>query len=198
MSEPTFDCDLCGGAVESRTGPGRVREFRSGVMLDIPADFPVLTCSECGEMYLSAEESADLERAQERAYTAYVADLIETVMDRAQVTLRELERASALTPTYLSHVKSGRKQLSLSLVRLLQGFALHPEEVKRHLAGRDWRGCETWLLYHKLVSLGSVVVHQGWKDPQQNCDGPPVRQQWETPSQDCEAPTDPVPGINAA
>lgn len=175
-----FECDLCAGELRVCCGAGRHREFRAGIELEIPKDFPVLTCMECGELYLSAQESAELEKAQEPAYARYVAELIDTVMGRAQVTLREVEKACALTPTYLSHVRSGRKQPSLVVVRLLQSFARHPEEVKRHLKGEDWRTSDTW---STLISFGTAVIRQAWEAPKQECQG--------------ELP-EPLPGMSAA
>jgi transcriptional regulator with XRE-family HTH domain len=134
-----FDCDQCGGAVEVMSGANRTHEYLSGVTLPVPADFAIPTCRECGETYLTTDEAEALERTLEVAFTEYCRNLVDTIRSRAGVTLKEVERAAGVTATYLSHVLSGRKRLSLSKVRLLQAFAIHPSEVRRHLEGRGWQ-----------------------------------------------------------
>ncbi len=55
-----FQCD-CGGHVALATGPGRTRVYERGVVLPIPDDFPLPTCADCGETFMSihASESID-------------------------------------------------------------------------------------------------------------------------------------------
>lgn len=139
MTSKQAICAQCGGPVQSKTGLGRTHEYRPGIALPVPGDFPMLTCAECGETYLNDSEAEHLEQRLQQAYAMYCRALIDAVRARAGVTLRELEKAAGVTPTYFSHVTSGRKQPSLTLVRLLQAFALHPQEVHRHLDGLDWQ-----------------------------------------------------------
>lgn len=132
-------CTQCGGAVRPTTGTGRMHEYRPGIVLPIPNGLPIPTCEECGETYLNDSEAGYLERRLKEAFVAYCQELIGVVRARAGVTLRELEKAAGVTPTYFSHVASGRKQPSLTLIRLLQAFAVNPEEVHRHLRGIGWK-----------------------------------------------------------
>ena len=108
-----------------------------------PHDFAVPTCKSCGETYFSVERADALEKAQRPAFDAWLkkrsAELVPLLVARHRVSLRHLETACGLTPTYLSHVKSGRKTPSLMLVRLLEAFASSSTELQRHLDGRAWR-----------------------------------------------------------
>jgi hypothetical protein len=56
-----FDCHLCECPVVLRGGPGRLYEFRSGMFLEIPGDFPTAVCSHCGENYLTTDDVNKLE-----------------------------------------------------------------------------------------------------------------------------------------
>jgi hypothetical protein len=56
-----FDCDICGGKVTMKTGPGRKQEFRTDVFLDVPVDFPIAECEKCHETYMTTKESEQLD-----------------------------------------------------------------------------------------------------------------------------------------
>lgn len=58
-------CPECGGKVEFRTAFGRTREYRRGVALEIPDDFPIPACSKCGEEIMIPEVSDELDRIAE-------------------------------------------------------------------------------------------------------------------------------------
>jgi transcriptional regulator with XRE-family HTH domain len=138
MIEPLFDCDLCGGPVELVAVPGRTREFRTGVVLEVPATFPIATCRDCGETYLTTEEAERLEAALSNQLAADCQKLVATIHDRTGFTQKQVEAVCGVTPTYLSHVLAGRKQPSATLLRLLECFALHPEEARRQQRGETW------------------------------------------------------------
>jgi len=55
-------CSECGGTVELRSAPGRTREYRRGVFLEIPEDFGIPTCMLCGEEMMVPEVSDRLDR----------------------------------------------------------------------------------------------------------------------------------------
>ena len=139
MTATEMECVQCGGMVRPLAGSGRMFEYRPGISLEIPVDFSVSTCELCGETYLTDRDAAELEKRLSTAYASYCGELIDAVRERAGVTLRQVEKAAGVTPTYLSHVTSGRKLASLTLIRLLQAYAIYPKEVHRHLAGNDWR-----------------------------------------------------------
>lgn len=78
MTGALFTCDLCGADVIMETKPGRIMEYRPGVDLPVPEDFPIATCVGCGERYLSTKESAALDEALKVAFTEHCRKLIET------------------------------------------------------------------------------------------------------------------------
>jgi transcriptional regulator with XRE-family HTH domain len=118
--------------------PGRRREFRNGIMLDLPADVPIATCTGCGETYLTTEEAEHLEAALSMQLAAQCRELVETIQKRTGFSQKQIEAICGVTPTYLSHITAGRKQASATLLRLLECFALHPEEARRHQRGETW------------------------------------------------------------
>jgi len=60
MTEKLFDCDVCESSVVLKIGPGRKHEFRQK-LLDVPDDFSIATCEECGETYMTLREAQALE-----------------------------------------------------------------------------------------------------------------------------------------
>lgn len=65
-----FRCIECGDTVVLVTGPGRVEEYRRGVYLPVPDDFPIPTCPTCGEAYFTVERGRALEAAQHKLYVS--------------------------------------------------------------------------------------------------------------------------------
>lgn len=138
MTEQLFDCDRCGGRVELVAVPGRRREFRTGMMLDVPESFPIATCRQCGETYLTTEEAERLEAVLADQLATECQKLVATIQARTGFTQKQIEAVCGVTPTYLSHVLAGRKQPSATLLRLLECFAVHPEEARRQQDGVPW------------------------------------------------------------
>lgn len=60
-AEKVGKCVLCGGAVEMTAKPGRTREMLRGVIVPVPDDFKIPTCSSCGEEFMSLEISEPLD-----------------------------------------------------------------------------------------------------------------------------------------
>jgi DNA-directed RNA polymerase subunit RPC12/RpoP len=54
-------CSECGGAMKLTAKPGRIREYRRGVVLPIPDDFETPICSRCGEEFMIPEVSDELD-----------------------------------------------------------------------------------------------------------------------------------------
>ena len=137
-----FRCVECGADVHLVSGPGRTAEYRRGLALAIPDSFAVPTCSSCGEMYFTVDLSERLAKLQAPLYDAavreHVIDLVDTLQQRHSVRLRDIERACAVTPTYISHVTKGRKKASQTLVRLLEAFVKAPLEFMRQVESRPW------------------------------------------------------------
>lgn len=138
-----FRCAECGGDVVQTRGPGRLAEYRRGVVLPIPDDFELPICAACGEHYSNVERSERLAKLQKPAYEAWLraqaAKLIKHLQVESKVTLANLEYACGVTRTYFSLVQNGKRTPSLALVRLLEAFANAPAELARHRAGEAWR-----------------------------------------------------------
>jgi transcriptional regulator with XRE-family HTH domain/ribosomal protein S27AE len=132
-------CPECGGAVEMRKAAGRTREFRRGVLLEIPQTFGIPTCTRCGEESMIPEVSDELDRVLGEAYRAQQAQTIRVCVDvirlRHDVSQREIEKACGVTASYLSHMMSGKKETSLTLMRLIEIFALSPEAFEHASSG---------------------------------------------------------------
>lgn len=143
----SFQCGSCGDKVELMRGEGRTREYRFGVSLPIPDDALVATCRGCGETWSTAEEAAELHALQAPAFAAWQRRHCAKVVARIQAThgatLREIERACGVTATYLSHVLSGRKEASATLLRLLEAYSLAPSEYARQRDGGSWTAAAT-------------------------------------------------------
>lgn len=188
-----FDCVLCGAEVKQQRGPGRVAEFRRGLNLPVPDSFEIPTCVSCGEQYFTVELGKQLETAQEPYYVEWqrqhCAPLVACIRETHGVSMREVEKACGVTGTYLSHVVNGTKEASTTLIRLLEAFANHPTEFRRHLEGRTsltgWANLPSPALAyvapprtafgltsgergHRLTATGSilsVVQRSEWEGP---------------------------------
>ena len=121
-------CPECGGNVELCAKSGRTREHRRGVEMDIPADFGIPTCVKCGEEMLSAKISERLEAILQEQYLKQQADqlraCIQILKVRHQVTQQEIEDACGVTRSYLSHLVSGKREASSTLMRLVESFVI--------------------------------------------------------------------------
>ncbi|HEX7604327.1 MAG TPA: helix-turn-helix transcriptional regulator, partial [Polyangiaceae bacterium] len=128
--------------VKSKKTPGRMREYRRGVPLPVPDDFGIPTCAGCGEEYLSVEQAEALDALQAPAYAKWQTEHLTKVIRQIQaahgVTQRDIEGACGVTGTYLSHVLSGRKEASATLVSLLEAYSLYPLEFQRRREGGSW------------------------------------------------------------
>lgn len=132
-------CAECGGKVELRTGPGRMREYRRGVSLEIPEDVGIPTCVACGEESMVPEVSDELDRRLGEVYRAQQAQTIRLCVDtirlRHSVTQQQIEGACGVTASYLSHLMSGRRETSITLMRLIEIFALFPDAFEHAMSG---------------------------------------------------------------
>lgn len=131
--EALFDCYECGETVRMTAGGPGEYEYRPGIRLVIPTDVALPTCEGCGEMYLDDDEVGRLSDAMRPVYADYCRGLVTTICAQAQVTRRQLAQCVDVDPSYISHVVSGTKRPSLTLVRFLQVLARHPQEVQRCL-----------------------------------------------------------------
>jgi hypothetical protein len=141
MTAPTY-CENCGGFVQSTTGSGRTHEYHRGLRLPVPETFPIPTCKNCGEIYLSEAGYRKLEKALRPVLVEWqkqhLAKVIESIKKQNGVRLRDIELACGVTGTYLSHLLAGRNPASQTLIALLEAFSLYPEEFRRQLNGTPW------------------------------------------------------------
>ena len=109
-----FRCGECGSLVKALKRRGRTREYRRGVLLPVPDDFPIPTCVGCGEEYLSVAEAEALDRLQQPVFVErqkrHCGEVVDRIKATHGVTLRAIEQACGVTGTYLSHVLAGRKR----------------------------------------------------------------------------------------
>lgn len=139
----SFVCGLCGGKVELKSGPGRTHFYRRGLALPVPESFEIPTCSACHEEYLSVERAEALNAALQPSFVelqkSHCREVVETIKAQHGATLRQIEIACGVTPTYLSHILAGRKEASDTLVYLLEAYSRHRSEFERRQAGGWWQ-----------------------------------------------------------
>lgn len=61
-------CGECGGNVILLNKAGRKREYKHGIFLEIPEDFGIPTCSQCGEESMVPEISDELDKLLDEIY----------------------------------------------------------------------------------------------------------------------------------
>jgi transcriptional regulator with XRE-family HTH domain len=138
-SESLPRCPECGGEVRLATRAGRTREFRRGVMLPIPDDFEIPTCSRCGEELMTPEVSDELDAILLREHLRRQARELELctriLCERHGVTQQQIEDACGVTRSYLSHLLAGRREASATLMRLVKSFVVSPEAFSLAMGG---------------------------------------------------------------
>jgi hypothetical protein len=68
MTKKIFRCAECGGNVRLHAKPGRTRDVRYGISIEIPTDFELPTCDKCDEIYISLEQSEPLDLILEQKF----------------------------------------------------------------------------------------------------------------------------------
>lgn len=161
MNANSFPCAECGRPVVLMTGSGRTREYVRGCRLPIPNDFQIPTCTGCGEVYMTEELSAKLDPLLRKQFlllqSAHYRQLVSILIRRHGVTQRDVVRTCQVTPSYLSHVLSGKKQASATLTRLLEAFVACPSEFRRHLADLPWADPTTKPVKPRKAQTEAVV-----------------------------------------
>lgn len=122
-----------------RSPAGRMRHFKRGVVRPIPNNVQIPICDACGETFMGPEDSTRVDTALRDAFrreqSARVRALVDAIKVRYDATLREIEQACAVTPSYLSHVINGGRLTSETLVRLIEAFAVCRSEFERYRTG---------------------------------------------------------------
>lgn len=167
MSAETLDdsemfprCPECGGDVKLVARTGRSREYLKGFHLTIPNDFGIPTCTDCGEESMSAEISEKLDEILSGVLQTRMRLYVEKIHAiHAGTSQREIEEALRVTPSYLSHVLSGRKPPSATLVELLALFAEVPGAFEHALPGRAAPSKVVAKTFIDMSVLSTVYVH---------------------------------------
>lgn len=132
-------CSECGGAVKLTAKPGRIREYRRGVVLPIPDDFETPICSRCAEEFMIPEVSEELDALLEREFLKRQAHELEVCTRvlrlRHGATQQDIEDACGVTRSYLSHLLAGRKEASETLMRLIKVFVIAPDTFEYAVEG---------------------------------------------------------------
>lgn len=137
----TFSCPECGGKVAPRTGKNRLFELRRGVPpLALPESLSIPQCSGCGELFVPEDRIAEVEACLRGPYLAWQAEhlckLTDLLAERHRLTKGQVARLAGVTPSHLSHLLAGAKDMaSETLLRLIEAFAKCSAEVERHKAG---------------------------------------------------------------
>ncbi len=138
-------CPECGGKVELVAKRGRSREYRRGVRLEVPAGFEIPSCLSCGEELMSADISSRLDAILHavlmRRQVTRLRSCVQILKVRHGVTQQQIEDACGVTRSYLSHLLSGRREMSTTLMRLLEAFALSGdafENARESVEVLDW------------------------------------------------------------
>jgi len=127
-------CPACEvGTLQPVRKAGRRMPLRQIPDLEIPADFPVPTCDQCGEESFGRRDLAALDAAMGEAYTRALAvkaeQAIRTLGDH--VHQRELERLLGLSAGYASKLKNGQSEPGAPLTALLLVLADQPALLDR-------------------------------------------------------------------
>ena len=132
-------CSECGGDVELCAKPGRTREYRRGVALDVPAGFKIPTCTQCGNELMSAAIAKRLDALLRPVFLERQASqlrvCVQALVMRHSVTQQQIEDACGVTRSYLSHIISGRREASEPLMKLIEVFALSAPAFEFALEG---------------------------------------------------------------
>lgn len=126
-------CPACGsGVIRPMVASGRAMGFKQVPGVELPADFPVPTCTVCGVQALDKKLLRKMDRALDAAYRDWLAgtavDTLQT-LDSARVHQRELEIVLGLSPGYISKLKHRKETPSSPLVALLMLIAAAPSRL---------------------------------------------------------------------
>lgn len=155
-------CSACGrGTIVPARGPGRIVGFKQIPGIEIPADFPIPTCTQCGVPSLDKNTLRKMDRALDGAYRERLAEeLIAALqlLEEHEISQRELENALGLSPGYLSKLKHRKEVPSAALVAVLMLLAARPSRIKE-LRNYWTRGFEN--VPHVVPSPNAAVSMSG-------------------------------------
>jgi hypothetical protein len=150
-----IECPNCGGAIIPSKKRGRPWTLVRGIASCIPDDISIPTCTKCGDEYVSASLSRDIDKAVRKELAATLKELAEQIRGRDRVTNGDLERACKVAPSYLSHVFGGKRTPSAMLVQLLTTFSKFPEALHEAL-GRGGATTKPAAVARDAITHGAV------------------------------------------
>lgn len=159
MSEFTpFRCAECGHQVtRARPRPDVLWDMGDGVRLPLPGELLIPSCDHCDESYIDTALGKAIDAALEPAFVSARArsasKAIDRVIESTGISQRALEDVCGVSAGYLSKVRHGERNVSVTLLRLLEAFAACPAEVGRHIGRRSWD--EEHQLRQLLTKLGA-------------------------------------------
>ena len=126
-----FTCPACNrGEIVMATGRGRYMRYRQIPDLELPEELALPTCLDCGERWLDAEATRNVQAALEAAYRAELTRKAERSIEalRSHLPQRDLEQLLGISAGLLSKLKSG-KETSPTMVALLSLLADQPHQL---------------------------------------------------------------------
>lgn len=122
-------CDACGEtAVEMREAGGLPMRFGLIPDLPVPAGVMLPICESCGEIWLTPELDAELQKTLKQEYEAAMTEKVDAcirMFEEKGIRRRTVEALAGISPGYLSRLDRGKKT-STRLVSLLLALAHEP------------------------------------------------------------------------
>lgn len=134
----TLYCSDCPGELVWRAVAGRTFLYAPDVKVPVPDDLVVPTCTKCLKVHVAGSAESLLETALRPGYEAARRDRCNFAVEMLKATIpesqtRDIASLCGVTEGCLTKVLSGEKVATPMLIRLLEAYCLHPEEVNRHL-----------------------------------------------------------------
>src|SRR5207302_215998 len=105
-------------AVLPVTRSGRTSPYRNMQSVEIPADFPIPTCTRCGAEWIDEDTAEGLDRVLENSYRQALRERMRRSIEviSKHVSQRRLETLLGISQGYLSKLRTGDRDPSPELV----------------------------------------------------------------------------------
>lgn len=143
VSTNSFFCMECGSSKGTRRPrPDLTWKMAHGIELPLPVEVPLMSCNECNEAEYGPGDIDAIEGLLRPIFIQKLAEhvvlLVATITKQNAISSAKLEKICGVSAGYLSKLQSGDKNMSVTIVRLLESFASHPSDVERHLRREGW------------------------------------------------------------
>ena len=157
----TIHCRDCTNTVTWFATSGRTFLYAPDVEVSVPEDLALPTCRVCHKVHLYGNAGVILEKALRPEYEAARKERVIFAVTIIQATMHELQISDiaslcGVTEGLLSKVLSGEKVATPMLIRLLEAYCLHPEEIDRHLNDLDLQSYQK--LCDRVANLEIKVI----------------------------------------